>query len=228
MSDFIIQQPATACEQLFLILHGYGADANDLVPIGQILAHAFPQALVVSLAAPQGCEQGFGLQWFSLYQHNAPLSAVQLTAQVAQAVPDFQARIEHWQRVSSIAPSATALIGFSQGAMMALEATKGDTLRAGRVIAHSGRYVSQAQSVSELCSIHLIHGKADTVVLHHHALEAAETLGRIGADFTADVLPHLAHTFSDESIALMLNRLQSHVPKRLWDEALHAAKALKS
>jgi phospholipase/carboxylesterase len=77
-----------------------------------------------------------------------------------------------------------------------------------------------------LTSIHLIHGKDDAVIPYRHTVEAAEALQALKADFTADVLPHLGHSMNADSIALIFKRLQSHVPKRLWDEALQAAKHL--
>lgn len=224
MNSILVQQPAEASQQLFLLFHGVGADPSDLQPLGKIIAQAFPQAMVVSVAAPHDCDLGQGLQWFSVQNVTEENRAQRLQ----QALPSFVSIVQHWQSVAQVEASATALIGFSQGAIMALEASKSSELLAGRVIAHSGRYVTLPSAAHELLTIHLIHGKTDAVIPYRHTVEAAEALQTVGADFTADVLPFLGHSINDESVAIILNRLQSHVPKRLWDEALQAAKALKS
>jgi phospholipase/carboxylesterase len=175
------------------------------------------------VAAPYDCDLGQGLQWFSVQNVTEENRAQRLQ----QALPSFLSTVQHWQSVANVEASATALIGFSQGAIMALEASKSAELLAGRVIAHSGRYVTLPSAAHELLSIHLIHGKTDAVIPYRYTVEAAEALQALGADFTADVLPFLGHTLNDETVAIILKRLQSHVPKRLWDEALQAAKALK-
>lgn len=221
-TTLIIQNPAQPIQQLFLMFHGLGADPSDLHPLGVILAEAFPQAMVVSVAAPQACDFGSGLQWFSIQN----ISEENRVQRVAQAIPSFISTVQHWQSVAKVGASATALFGFSQGAMMALEASKHVPFIAGRVIAHSGRFISLPTAIPELTSIHLIHGKSDDVVPYRHTVEGAEALQRIDADFTADVIPHLSHTLNEETIALILKRLQAHVPKRLWAEALKAANSL--
>ena len=49
--SIVVQEQPGGARQLFLLFHGYGANAEDLVPIGQHLAKVFPNAMVVSIAA---------------------------------------------------------------------------------------------------------------------------------------------------------------------------------
>jgi phospholipase/carboxylesterase len=226
MPSIIIQKPTQTSRQLFLLFHGVGADPRDLAPLGEQLAQAFPMAMVVSVAAPDECDMGQGLQWMSVQGASEAEREALRPERLAHALPRFISTVKHWQAVANVDAKATALIGFSQGAIMALEASKGNELLAGRIIAHSGRFVALPSSVSELTSIHLIHGKDDAVIPYRHTVEAAEALQALKADFTADVLPHLGHSMNADSIAIIFQRLQSHVPKRLWDEALLAAKHL--
>ena len=53
-------------KQLIVLLHGYGADGNDLFGLVPALAPHFPDAAFVSPDAPFRCEMGFGFQWFPL------------------------------------------------------------------------------------------------------------------------------------------------------------------
>ena len=110
-----------------------------MVPVGQQLAAQFPHAFIVSVQAPYPYDAGAvdgGGQWFSV-QH---IDEQNRAARVAEALPAFVKDLRHWQAQSGVASTATAVIGFSQGAIMALEAAQTDSHLVARVIALSGRY----------------------------------------------------------------------------------------
>jgi phospholipase/carboxylesterase len=67
--------------------------------------------------------------------------------------------------------------------------------------------------------VHLIHGKQDAVIPYAHTVYAAERLVSLDADVTADVLPFVGHEINEEVTALMMERLSTHIPKRLWEAA---------
>ena len=116
--------------------------------------------------------------------------------------------------------AATAIIGFSQGATIALESTVTFDDLAARAVGISGRFAALPERVPETATIHLLHGKEDTVVPYRHTVDAAQHLLRLGADVTADVVPFIGHEIDDELIDLLLQRLQTHVPRRIWQEAM--------
>ena len=70
----------------------------------------------------------------------------------------FIETVRYWQKQSGVGANATALIGFSQGAIMALESIKAEPGLASRVIAFNGRYASLPETASTATTIHLIHG----------------------------------------------------------------------
>ena len=119
----------------------------------------------------------------------------------------------------------TALAGFSQGAIMALEACVGSSPPAGRVIAIAGRFARLPEAVPASVTFHLLHGKADAAIPYRHTVEAAERLLALGGDVTADIEPFVGHEINEDIVRLALQRLTTHVPKRLWDEAMRAAEA---
>lgn len=210
----IVQKPAEAAAQLILLFHGVGADAHALLPLGQRLAAAFPQAMVVSVTAPQPSDiSAQGFQWFSV----ADITEENRVERVAAALPSFEACVAYWQAQAGLGAAATALIGFSQGAIMALESAIRPDPVAARVIAIGGRFASLPhRPLHEGTTIHLLHGKADAVMPYSHAVHAAHRLKDLGADFTADVLPFIGHEVHPELIELAVEKLQSHVPARLW------------
>ena len=53
--------------QAIVLLHGYGADGNDLIDLGRHWGQLFPDALFVAPNAPRPCGGNpFGFEWFPL------------------------------------------------------------------------------------------------------------------------------------------------------------------
>jgi phospholipase/carboxylesterase len=114
------------------------------------------------------------------------------------------------------------LVGFSQGAIMVLEAAAqaGDDVLAGRVVALAGRYAQLPGTNPGGTTLFLIHGKADDVIHYGYTVEAAKHLVALGADVVADVIPFLGHEIDPEVLDLVARRLRTHVPKRHWEAAM--------
>lgn len=222
MSDaIVIQRPTGVAKQLMLLQHGVGATPQGLVPLGERLAQAFPDALMVSVQAPHPSDLGQGYQWFSV----RGITEEDRPARVAEAMHAFVAMVRDWQRQSGVGPEATALIGFSQGAIMSLEATQLSEHLAGRVVALSGRFAALPQAPHPHTTIHMVHGKNDAVIHYGYTVTGAEHLISVGADVTADVIPFLGHEISAEVIELVVERLLGHLPKRHWEEVQRASEA---
>ncbi len=214
----IIQQPGGPARQLVLLFHGLGANEDDLRPVGERLAAEYPEALVASLRAPHPTGFGFGRQWFSV----EGIDDASRIERVAVEMPVFMAAIRQWQRNTGLGPEATVLVGFSQGAIMVLEATAeaGDDVLAGRVVAIAGRYARLPATNPGGTTLFLIHGKADAVVHYGFTVEGARHLVALGADVVADVIPFLGHGIDAEVLDLVARRLRTHVPKRHWEAAM--------
>lgn len=215
----VVQRPAGPAKQLMLLQHGVGATPQGLVPLGQRLAQAFPDALVVSVQAPYPSDLGQGYQWFSV----RGITEEDRPARVAEAMPAFMAMVQDWQRQSGVGPEATALIGFSQGAIMSLEATQLPQHLVGRVVALSGRFAALPQAPHPHTTLHLVHGKSDAVIHYGYTVTGAEHLISLGADVTADVIPFLGHEINDAVMDTVMERLLGHLPKRHWEEVQRAA-----
>lgn len=69
----------------------------------------------------------------------------------------------------------------------------------------------------------MIHGKIDAVIPYSHTVLAAERLVELGADMTADVIPFVGHEIPQEIADLVIQRLTTHVPLRLWKAAQSAS-----
>jgi phospholipase/carboxylesterase len=212
--SLIVHPPVSGkAQQLFLLFHGVGAAPDDLMPLGRLLAQQFPHSAVVSVQAPQDCPYSSGYQWFSVLD----ITEEERVARVAQALPLFRQTVQQWQQAMGVGYEATALVGFSQGAIMALSSTQQGPALAARIVALSGRFAQLPELAPPECTLHLIHGKQDAVIPYAHTVHAAERLVQLGADITADVIPFAGHEINEEIAQLVIERLTTHVPQRYWE-----------
>ena len=206
--DFLLHQPAadTPDPELLLLFHGVGAQAEDLRPLGEALAVHRPQAWVISVQAPHPSDLGRGRQWFSVQgvtEANRP-------ARVAAAMPAFLDAVAGWQHQAQVAAGRTTLVGFSQGAIMALESTQIEPMQpavAARVVALAGRFASPPRQAPAGTVIHLLHGDQDPVMPVALAVEADRALRALGARSTLDRFPGLGHGIDGRVLRALLDRL---------------------
>ena len=199
----VIHTPAKPA-RLVLLFHGVGSTAGHLAPLGEAVARAVPDALVVSVNGPYPSTLGSGREWFSVVgitDQNRP-------ARIAQAMPLFRQAVVHWQHHSGVDAAHTALVGFSQGAILSLESTQtADAPLAAQVVSLAGRLATPARSAPAGVRWHLIHGTQDGVVSVQHAQQAAAELKALGADVTLDLLDGLGHTIDARALQLLLRYL---------------------
>lgn len=209
-------------ELLFLLCHGVGGQAANMAPLAAALRAQYPQAAVVSLNAPDGFDgmQGTGgFQWFSA----SGVTDMNRGERVDAALPGFIARIRAWAAHFELDWPMVALAGFSQGAIMALEAVQAEANLVGRVIAVGSRYAYVPQHAPQGVCIHLLHGTADAVLPYRLVVDAANALVAEGADVTADVLPGIGHELHPKLVDKAMEQLRTFIPARLWREAVFAA-----
>ncbi len=211
----IIQLPTTRPKQLFLLFHGVGGTPADLVSLGQRLAAGFANAAIISIAGRHNSDFGHGYQWFSV----SGITEDNRAQRIAQAMPEFIDTIRTLQRRTDVTPQATTLLGFSQGAIMALESTQQAVPVSSRVVSLSGRFAHLPQIAPAGTTLHFIHGKSDNVIHYDHAVHAAETLLTLGATLTTDIIAGLGHGISEEVEALVVRRLQEDLPQDILEKA---------
>ena len=99
-----------------------------------------------------------------------------------------------WFSVRGVTEDAgTTLIGFSQGAIMALESTQLPATLAARVISLAGRFASPPRVAPTATQVHLLHGEQDPVIDPRYSLIAAETQQALGAVATVELFAGLGH-----------------------------------
>jgi len=210
-------------EQLILLLHGAGAEGSSMWPLAQALRGEFPQAALLAPDAPAAVDGGGpGRQWFSL----AGINDDQRVQRVAAVLPALQAWVRQTQQRLQVGPAATAIAGFSQGAILALEAAVHDDGLAGRVLAFGGRFARLPAAAPRHTTVHLFHGGADAVIGAAHARAALQHLGALRGDATLDIAEGIGHELHPVLLERALFRLRNHIPARTWAAALGAVPGL--
>ncbi|MBL0318333.1 MAG: dienelactone hydrolase family protein [Alphaproteobacteria bacterium] len=193
--SYLEQPPASgnSPKQLIVFLHGIGADKSDLFPLADELAPFLPDAHFVSYDAPFPYDLApYGRQWFSLQDR----SAESLKAGAAIASVTLKAAIESKLKELTLTFDEVAMIGFSQGGMVALycslrweEGCKGVVSYSGALIDPAG-LKDEIQSKPEVC---LIHGEADVVVPFIAFEEAYQALQNLDVPVLAYSQQDLGH-----------------------------------
>lgn len=182
--------------QLVVLLHGYGADGDDLIGIGAHWQELLPHALFVSPHAPEICDVNpGGFQWFAL-DLDRPESRVSGTAAGRAAVAGL---LEALWAETGLGARQTLLVGFSQGAMMALhvglsleEPLLGIIAFAGALILPDGFEAGNGPK-PPIC---LVHGDRDGVVDPGLSADAARVLKARGFEVSYHVSPRAGHTIT--------------------------------
>ena len=181
-------------QRVLILLHGWGADGDDLASLGEALQHMMPDLASWCPHGPAPCSANpMGRQWFELSQRffQSPedaLPEMEMTADVIEAACDALCDD------LALPPSSVVIGGFSQGGMMALHlGTKGHFEAAGYA-SLSGALVGEAAPVADTSlSFFLSHGTDDSVVPFAASKQAQVDLEEAGylVDFMAR--PQLGH-----------------------------------
>jgi phospholipase/carboxylesterase len=165
--------------QLVVLLHGWGADGNDLIGLAPALQGALPHARFASPNAPDPCDQNpMGRQWYSFMDERPAV----LKKGYARAADLINAYLDAELARLGLDDSRLALIGFSQGAMMSVYVALRRARPMAGVVGYSGMLIDEENLAAEIASrppILLAHGDADPVVPYaslQHAVGALSAL----------------------------------------------------
>jgi phospholipase/carboxylesterase len=200
--DGPIHKPASGGKprQLVVLLHGVGADGNDLIGLAPYWAARLPDAEFVSPDGPFPCDMApFGRQWFSL-QDRSPAA---ILAGVRATAPILDAFLDGALAARGLEDRQLALVGFSQGTMMSLYVGLRRARAPAGIVGYSGALVGADALAREIRSrpkVLLVHGDADEVV-PVHALSIAAN-GLKSADVPVEILtrPGLGHGIDEEGL----------------------------
>ena len=184
--------------QLVIFLHGYGADGNDLIEIGRAWQPLLPDAAFVSPHAPEACGQApVGRQWFALTFRDPNERWVG----VNKAAPVLERFIDAELARHRLPPQALALVGFSQGTMMALHVGLRRAVAPAAIVGYSGLLVVPPQGELDALAaeikarppVLLVHGDQDELIPAEALFQTTQGLADLGVPAEWLLSPGVGH-----------------------------------
>ncbi|QJP16187.1 phospholipase [Starkeya sp. ORNL1] len=183
---------------LVVLLHGYGADGRDLIDLGKVWAPLLPEAAFVSPHAPEPCAVApVGRQWFGYVERDDRERWIGVQAAEAALSGFLDAELARL----GLSDDRMALVGFSQGTMMALHVGLRRPRRCAGILGYSGIHVRPSEREQEVTAariasrppVLLIHGDEDEVVAPGYLPRAVASLAAQGITAESFLLPGLGH-----------------------------------
>jgi phospholipase/carboxylesterase len=183
---------------LVVLLHGYGADGSDLRPLAEAWRPRLPEAAFLLPDATESCDSyPVGRQWFPLALHDAAARA----AGVAKALPGLNRFLDAELARRSLTNPDLVLMGFSQGAMMALAAGLERPGPIAGIIAFAGLLVAAPPPRQAFPPVLLGHGLEDPLIPAMASEAARNALVRAGAEVESLFEPGLGHGISRDEMS---------------------------
>lgn len=193
-------------EQVVLLLHGYGSNGADLLGLAPYWAEALPHAAFIGPDAPFVCEMSpLGYQWFSLrdVMAGAPLADGLRRTGADAVAPVLNDLINDILARFDLPANKLALVGFSQGTMMALHVALRRPVALAGVLGFSGMLIDPPSLETDLTAtppVLLVHGDADPVVPYASLGKAEAALSAAGIAVETLTCPRLGHSIDDAGL----------------------------
>jgi phospholipase/carboxylesterase len=189
-------------DALVVLLHGYGSNGADLISLAPYWAKTLPGALFVSPNALEPVPQApGGFQWFPL----ASLDPHLMEAGVRAAAASLDRFLDRELERAGLGPERLALVGFSQGTMMALHVGLRRARLPAAILGYSGVLVGARKLKDEVKAappILLAHGDQDNVIPVAAMFDSAEALAAAGLGAQWHISYGLPHSIGPDGLDL--------------------------
>jgi phospholipase/carboxylesterase len=177
---------------LVVLLHGYGANGDDLIGLAQAWRGRLPHAVFIAPDAPQEIPGMPGArQWFALTLR-APDEYLR---GVSAAHPQLDRFLDAELARYALGADRLALVGFSQGTMLALHVGLRRAASPAAIVGYSG-LLAGPERVAEVRArppVLLLHGEEDDLIPIAALHAAREALAHAGLGVEWHVRPGLGH-----------------------------------
>ena len=187
---------ALAPRRLLVFLHGAGSTPEVFVPVAIAWQLKFPGATAAIVEGLRPGSLQSGRDWF-----DARGVAADRAARIEAAGRELAERVRAIQRSTGVPPVDTTVVGFSQGATMALALARLQPAPVAIVVSYAGqlaRPIAPGEHVEPI--VHLLHGELDTVVSPVHAGRAFRGMQATGSKVTLDIVEDESHSIGQAMI----------------------------
>jgi phospholipase/carboxylesterase len=187
---------------MVILIHGYGSNGEDLIALGDYWREALPHTLFLAPNAPRPCGLApWGFEWWPL----TDLEPAALAQGVRQSAPALDAYIDDQLARHGLSEDRLALVGFSQGTMMALHVGPRRARTLAGVVGYSGALVDPLELAREMRTappVLLVHGDADPTVPVTAMHQARLALEPLGFAVETHLAFDLGHSIDEAGLAL--------------------------
>jgi phospholipase/carboxylesterase len=185
-------------KKLVVLCHGYGANGADLLGLAPYWSQSLPHTEFLSPNAPEIWESyPSGYQWFSLKEFTPQA----IRNGLDKAAPILRDYLLDALQQRDLKPQDLAIVGFSQGGMMALEMLFAIQGIGGLICYSGGFFPKEGVSLpSKHPHILLIHGDNDQVVPYDYFLESQRNLKKLGLNPQTLTCAGLGHSIDEEGL----------------------------
>ena len=195
---------------LVILLHGYGADGNDLFGLSGPLDQHMPDTVFRAPNAPERCVVNpMGYQWFPISWLDGSLES-EMEAGFQRSAAILDEYITEAMAEEGVGPEQTALLGFSQGTMMSLHVAPRRPEALAAIVGFSGRLHGGDNLKAEAISkppVLLIHGDQDAMISVAALAETRDGLAGAGFQVQSHVSPGTGHGIAPDGLGLALGFL---------------------
>ena len=199
---------------MVIFLHGYGADGADLLGLADPLAPHLPGTVFLAPDAPEpSAGNPFGRQWFPIPWLDGS-SEEEARAGLRRASEDLDAFIDARLAEVGLPDAALAVVGFSQGTMMALHVLPRRAAPVAGIVGFSGRLLAPDSLEAETRSkppVLLIHGDADPMVPFADMGNAGRALTAAGFETFGHVMKGTGHGIAPDGLSVALAFLKDRL-----------------
>jgi phospholipase/carboxylesterase len=186
-----------AATHLVVLVHGYGADGQDLIGLAQHWQSLLPTVAFAAPNAPTRVPGSSGYQWF-------PISRIdphEMRKGVEAAAPVLDEYLDGELARLGLGPERLALAGFSQGTMLSLHLGLRRKVRPAAIVGFSG-LLAEPPTEGEIPPILLTHGDSDQVIPPQAMFMAASQLALAGAAVQWHLAPGMGHGIDPEGLLM--------------------------
>lgn len=202
------QGPAKGqAKSLLVFLHGYGANGADLLGLADVMGPHLPGVAFVAPDAPEPCRSGgFGFQWFPVPWLDGSAQA-EADAGLEASTVDLNEFLDARLADEGLTPDRMVLVGFSQGAMMAMHVAPRRDKEVAAIVAISGRLLRPEALVAETRvtpPVLLMHGDQDPVVPFSDMAKAGDALTAAGFSTFGHIMKGTGHGIAPDGVGMAL------------------------
>lgn len=194
----IISKTPGPLSKMVVFLHGYGASGNDLIGLSSSWQDRLPPTIFAAPNGPEPCDANiFGYQWFGL----PDFSPTNMRLGLDRIRPVLLNYLQSLLNEHQLSPQDLALVGFSQGTIVALEMIFAMP-NLNCVLGYSGSFFRPPQSflLPTSTKVMLIHGNLDTVVPYVALFQSQVQLQALNIETEIHTCRGIAHTINENGI----------------------------